>query len=120
LTTGYKLREACALCAAPAGRFQKVLELAATPPANEFVTRDEISTAQDLIPLSLLLCGVCGHLQLAEIADPRRLFQHYVYVSGTSSVFVAHFARLATALVNRFELGPESFVVDVGSNDGSC
>ena len=119
MSASYKLREACALCAAPTAQLQKVLELAGTPPANEFVTGDEVSTVQDLIPLSLLLCGACGHLQLAEIADPNRLFQHYVYVSGTSSVFVAHFARLAASMVERFGLGPGSFVVDVGSNDGT-
>jgi SAM-dependent methyltransferase len=42
-----------------------------------------------------------------------------VYVSGTSSVFVAHFARLAETISRRFEVGPTSFVVDVGSNDGT-
>lgn len=119
MTAPYKLRTKCALCAAPEGKLRSVLELAATPPANEFVREDERSAPQDLIPLTLRLCDVCGHLQLAEIADPKRLFQHYVYVSGTSSVFVAHFARFAAAMTERFALGPSSFVVDVGSNDGT-
>jgi SAM-dependent methyltransferase len=119
VTAPYKLRTQCALCAAPEGKLRSVLELAATPPANEFVRDDERSVPQDLIPLTLWLCDVCGHLQLAEIADPKRLFQHYVYVSGTSSVFVAHFARFAAAMAERFALGPSSFVVDVGSNDGT-
>lgn len=119
VTPSYVRRKACALCAAPEASLTKVLELAATPPANEFVREDELAQAQDLIPLTLLLCGACGHLQLAEIVDPRRLFQHYVYVSGTSSVFVAHFARFAKDMVARLGLDPTSFVVDVGSNDGT-
>ncbi|HEX2658997.1 MAG TPA: class I SAM-dependent methyltransferase [Polyangia bacterium] len=119
MTAPYKLRTHCALCAAPQGKLRSVLQLAATPPANEFVREEERGTPQDLIPLTLQLCEVCGHLQLAEIADPRRLFQHYVYVSGTSSVFVAHFARFAAAMADRFALGPTSLVVDVGSNDGT-
>lgn len=95
------------------------MELAPTPPANEFVLEDQLSLSQECIPLSLLLCSRCGHLQLAEIADPKRLFQHYVYVSGTSPVFVAHFSRLASDLVSRFGLGGTARVVDVGSNDGT-
>jgi len=119
VTAAHKLRTQCALCGASDGRLRPVLELAATPPANEFVRADQLQVAQELIPLTLRLCEVCGHLQLAEIADPRRLFQHYVYVSGTSAVFVAHFARFAAAMVDRFGLGPSAFVVDVGSNDGT-
>jgi SAM-dependent methyltransferase len=119
VTAPYTQRTACALCAAPQTSLAKVLELAPTPPANEFVSEDELAKTQDLIPLSLLLCDRCGHLQLAEIVDPRRLFQHYVYVSGTSSVFVAHFARFAQDMAARFALDSTSFVVDVGSNDGT-
>jgi len=119
MTAVYTRRQACALCQAPQASLTQVMQLAPTPPANEFVGPAEVGTPQDLIPLSLLLCDRCGHLQLAEIVDPRRLFQHYVYVSGTSSVFVAHFARFARDMVARFGLGPQSFVVDVGSNDGT-
>lgn len=119
VSSAFKVRTACALCAAPEQSLRKVLELAPTPPANEFVHAHELGTVQTPIPLSLLLCERCGHLQLAEIADPERLFGHYVYVSGTSAVFVAHFAELARNLVDRFGLGAESFVVDVGSNDGT-
>ncbi|HEY4188096.1 MAG TPA: class I SAM-dependent methyltransferase [Polyangia bacterium] len=119
MTAAYKIRTACALCAAPQSSLSRVLELAATPPANEFVRQDELDKIQDLIPLSLLLCEQCGHVQLAEIVDPERLFRHYVYVSGTSSVFVSHFARFAGDLAARFHLDATSFVVDVGSNDGT-
>jgi len=119
MTAVYTRRIACALCAAAQAELTEVMRLAATPPANEFVGPDELSQPQDLIPLTLLLCQRCGHLQLAEIVDPRRLFQHYVYVSGTSPVFVAHFARFAQEMAARFHLGRTSFVVEVGSNDGT-
>ena len=119
MTAGVTRRAACALCDVPQASLTQVMQLAATPPANEFVGPDEVAKPQELIPLSLLLCDRCGHLQLAEIVDPRRLFSHYVYVSGTSPVFVEHFARFARDLVGRFGLGANAFVVDVGSNDGT-
>jgi SAM-dependent methyltransferase len=95
------------------------MTLAPTPPANELVREEELGEPQAAIPLTLLLCGRCGHLQLAEIVDPGRLFRDYVYVSGTSPVFVAHFRDYAQAAAARFGLGAGSFVVEVGSNDGT-
>lgn len=119
MTASYKCRSKCALCEAPENLLRGVLELAPTPPANEFVGVADLEFPQELIPLSLLLCDRCGHLQLREIADPNRLFGSYVYVSGTSPVFVAHFARLAADLKARFGLQSNSFMLDVGSNDGT-
>jgi 2-polyprenyl-3-methyl-5-hydroxy-6-metoxy-1,4-benzoquinol methylase len=115
----FRRREQCALCAASGAALQEVMSLAATPPANEFVLRAECARVQERIPLTLLLCATCGHVQLAEIVDPQRLFGHYVYVSGTSPVFVEHFRKYAAASVARFGLGGSSFVVDIGSNDGT-
>ncbi len=110
-------RERCALCNAE--RLDVVLRLAPTPPANEFVSEADVDHPQERFPLTLLLCTGCGHLQLAEIVGPARLFRNYVYVSGTSPVFVSHFDRYAQEVISRFGVGPNSFVIDVGSNDGT-
>jgi SAM-dependent methyltransferase len=112
----FRRRERCTLCAARAQDLAEVMSLAPTPPANEFLREDELARPQGAIPLTLLLCRRCGHLQLAEIVDPGRLFRNYVYVSGTSPVFVAHFRDYAQAACERFGLGAGSFVVEVGSN----
>jgi SAM-dependent methyltransferase len=93
--------------------------LTPTPPANDFVVESDLDKPQASIPLTLLLCTSCGHLQLAEIVDPARLFGHYVYVSGTSRVFVEHFRDYARDAVARFGLGVASFVMEIGSNDGT-
>jgi hypothetical protein len=115
----FSRRKACALCGTGKEDLREVLRLAPTPPANEFVSQADLDKVQDTIPLTLLLCGSCSHLQLAEIVDPERLFRHYVYVSGTSPVFVEHFRRYAADTIARFSLGRDSFVVEVGSNDGT-
>src|SRR5262245_55934788 len=113
----FSRRESCTLCGVQ--DLGEVMRLAPTPPANEFLRKDELSAPQDAIPLTLLLCKSCEHVQLAEIVDPERLFRNYVYVSGTSPVFVAHFRDYAKAACERFRLGGSSFVVEVGSNDGT-
>ncbi|MEK7287446.1 MAG: class I SAM-dependent methyltransferase [Elusimicrobiota bacterium] len=107
-------RDNCRLCASR--RLELVLSLTPTPPANAFV-RD--AQDQEAFPLDLFFCLDCRHLQLLDIVDPVFLFKNYVYVSGTSPVFVKHFQEYADDLVRRFEPATGDLIVDVGSNDGT-
>ena len=68
-----------------------MLSLAPTPPANAFVTAADLSQPQPLYPLDLWFCRDCAHAQLLDVVDAEALFGDYVYVSGTSPVFVKHF-----------------------------
>jgi SAM-dependent methyltransferase len=115
----YQTRDDCRLCLSK--DLVEVLRLNPTPPANEFVsagTGGDIPS-QSEIPLYLVSCRQCGHVQLPVVVDPERLFRNYVYVSGTSSVFVDHFRRYADDMIRRLELVPGDLVVEVGSNDGT-
>lgn len=110
-------RETCRLCDSP--RLRLILSLAPTPPANAFVS-DESSPVHDArYPLDVFFCEVCSHLQLLAVLDPSALFEEYLYVSGTSQAFLDHFEAYARDVVARFDLAPESLVVEIGSNDGS-
>lgn len=115
----YQTRDNCRLCGSK--DLSKVLELAPTPPANEFVSAGSGGTfeVQEEFPLYLASCGRCGHVQLPVVVDPGRLFRNYVYVSGTSPVFVDHFRRYADETIRQLELIPGDLVVEVGSNDGT-
>lgn len=96
------------------------MQLTPTPPANAFVPKDKLGEAQETFPLDLHLCRDCGHAQLPDVVDPEILFRNYVYVSGTSPVFVEHFRRYARDMARRFlPKGRSAFVVDIGSNDGT-
>ncbi len=110
-------RDSCRLCSS--ANLVKVLSLASTPPANAFVSKNELDEKQDCFPLELWFCRGCSHLQLLDIVAPDILFSDYVYVSGTSSVFVKHFENYASTIINYAELDKDSLVVDIGSNDGT-
>ena len=97
-----------------------VLRLTPTPPANAFVPAEKLSERQPVFPLDLHLCADCKHAQLLDVVDPEVLFRDYVYVSGTSPVFVEHFRRYAEAIIQRYlPYDRQAFVVDIGSNDGT-
>lgn len=96
-----------------------VLQLEPTPPANAFVTAQEVGKPQACFPLDLFFCRRCAHVQLLDVVDPRLLFEDYVYVSGTSALFRAHFEAYADEVIKRYRLWPGELVVDIGSNDGT-
>jgi len=110
-------RETCRLCGAR--DFAQVLSLTPTPPANAFVPAGRLDIPQPVFPLDLFFCRACAHVQLLDVVDPGYLFADYVYVSGTSRVFVEHFRRYAEAMIREYMPAPPALVVDVGSNDGT-
>lgn len=110
-------RTACRLCQSV--RLTPAFSLAPTPPANAFVTAEALETVQQFFPLDIFFCDDCFHVQLLDVVDPSLLFENYVYVSGTSPVFVAHFRDYANDLIDRFALPENSLAVDIGSNDGT-
>ena len=115
----YYFRETCRICLSM--NIQKVMELKPTPPGNNFIEKEDIGLDEKKYPLELYFCNNCHHLQLGHVVDPCILYQNnYSYVSSTSSQFVNHLRDYATYMINRFDLMPGTFVVDIGSNDGTC
>lgn len=110
-------RTTCRLCGS--GSLELVISLAPTPLANAFVPAGELNRKQDIFPLDVFSCRGCGHVQLLDVVDPALLFENYVYVSGTSPVFVEHFHKYAQDIISRFSVPRGALVVDIGSNDGT-
>jgi hypothetical protein len=114
---GCQRRSGCRLCGSSS--LTLVFALEPTPPANAFVAKSEMDKAQPRFPLDVFFCDSCGHVQLLDVVDPRLLFENYVYVSGTSPVFVRHFESYAADLIARFSPPEGSLACDIGSNDGT-
>lgn len=110
-------RTTCRLCSST--DLEKVLALGHIPLANAFVRRDELADVQPTFPLDVYLCRSCAHTQLLDVVDPTVLYRDYVYVSGTSPVFVRHFEDYARYVVNSFAPPANGLVVEIGSNDGT-
>src|SRR5579871_2440171 len=109
-------RTNCRLCSSD--DLALAFSLAPTPPANAFVSADHLNESQEVFPLDVFFCRACTHLQLLDVVDPSVLFERYVYVSGTSPVFVRHFEKLTDDLAGLAGPLAGKLVVDIGSNDG--
>lgn len=99
-------------------KLARVINLSPTPPANAFLTKNQLKSEEQFFPLSVNFCSNCGQLQLSHVVSPKLLFRDYVYVSSTSPVFVNHFEEYAKDIMKRFGLNGNSLLIDIGSNDG--
>ena len=64
-------------------------------------------------------CPDCGLTQLGYIVNPKVVYQHFPFVSGTTRTATLHLQALAQRLVEVTPLAKDSFAVDIGSNDGT-
>lgn len=104
----------CLICRT---RFEPFISFGRQPIANGFLSPAQFAS-EFFYELKVGRCPSCHMVQLAELVDRSKLFhEEYAFFSGTSKGMATHFEQLA-ALVMERHLGPEPFVVEIGSNDG--
>lgn len=113
----YRRRESCRACGGRA--LEQVLDLGRQPLANALLAGPNEFASERFFPLNLVFCRDCTLVQILDVVDPAILFEHYLYVTGTSETIAEHNERYADAVIRRLELGPRDLVVEIASNDGS-
>src|ERR1700722_8076381 len=104
----------CLVCDEPIIPF---ISFGRMPIANGFLTRDQF-THEPFFELATGFCRKCKMAQLTELIDPDKMFhENYAFFSSTSTRMAEHFHRFADAVKSKY-LGPDPFVVEIGSNDG--
>lgn len=74
---------------------------------------------QPAYPLQLALCLDCGYVFLPHIINPKVSYDDYAYQSSITVGLLEHYDAYAEEIVRNFAIPAGSFVVDLGSNDGS-
>jgi SAM-dependent methyltransferase len=95
-----------------------VLELGDQPLANALRAPEELDRPEPRFPLDLAMCPSCSLVQILDSIPPEFLFEDYPYFSSVIAALVEHARVLATGMREREELGPDSLVVELASNDG--
>lgn len=108
----------CRFCGAPLQLC--LVNLGETPLANSYLPNTSDATASERrYPLCAMVCEACWLVQLDHDAPADAIFDHdYAYLSSYSESWVAHAKDYSDAMTERFNLGPESLVVEIASNDG--
>lgn len=105
-------------CRACGGATQQFLSLGQQPLPNRFLTEAQRAEPEPRYPLELFFCPGCSLVQLGATVPPEQLFSHYLFASSTSPLTRQHFGEMAGQLKKEFQLGRDSVVVDIASNDG--
>lgn len=92
---------------------KKVFSLGKQPLANQF------GEGNKRYPLVLMQCQHCTLLQLSYVVPMNKMYDEYFYIPSVSKTYLKHFSNLADTLAKNLQLKKDSFVVDVGGNDGS-
>ena len=107
---------ACRLCGAPLR--QTFCDLGVAPLSNAFLEASQLNAMERFYPLHAWVCDQCLLVQLEEFETPERIFSDYAYFSSYSDTWLRHAEDYVAAMLARFDLGPQSRVVEIASNDG--
>ena len=97
---------------------RQVLDLNLQPLANSYL-RNRYSKEKKY-PLKVNACLNCNHLQLSIAVNPKKIYQNYDYVSGTTDTykkFMKKFFRFCIQSNKKKFLYKN--ILDIGCNDGS-
>jgi SAM-dependent methyltransferase len=89
-----------------------------SPLANSILAESDLGEPEPFYPLHARVCDRCFLVQLDELASPESIFSDYAYFSSYSTTWLEHAATYAEQIARRLDLGPESLVVEIASNDG--
>jgi SAM-dependent methyltransferase len=96
-----------------------LIDLGAAPPSNAYLPAGALHSPELHLPLRVLVCTDCWLAQTEDFAAAEEYFSpEYAYFSSFSTTWLAHAEAYVEDMVRRFGLGPDSFMVEVASNDG--
>ncbi len=86
--------------------------------SGNFIRKSEIKKEKKY-PLSAGVCNKCKHLQIQDLVNPKKLFNHYEWETGISKSNIELILDLLKSLKKKFKLNNESKILEIASNDGT-
>ena len=105
----------CLICDS---EYSPFVDFGLMPIANAFATKEQIKN-EYTFPMKVGFCGNCNMVQLVEQPEREKMFhENYAFFSSTSNYMKEHFKLFANSVSELQDLNEDSFVVEVGCNDG--
>ena len=93
------------------------LALGEHPPANGFLSQEQLSAPEARFPLNTFVCLDCGLIQVPDNV-PANFFRNYVYVPSGASTMFTHFEAFADKMVREYAPSTDDLIIDIGCNNG--
>jgi hypothetical protein len=106
----------CRLCSAELSH--TFVDLGMSPPCESYLGADQLDQGETFYPLHVRVCQECLLVQLPAYIAAEDIFSDYAYFSSYSDSWVRHARDFVDQAVERLDLGTDSFIVEVASNDG--
>ena len=106
----------CRFCGTPL--HDPVVDLGMSPLCESYLAEDQVGKMEPFYPLYVMVCSQCFLVQLDEYVPAEDIFTEYAYFSSYATSWVKHAEDYTAMITERLGLGPESFVVELASNDG--
>lgn len=107
--------QSCRFCNSK--KILKVIDLGLMPLAGGFLKRKSDFKKEKKYPLQLMFCKECYLLQTSVSINSDILFKKYFYFSSSIKTLIEYFEKCA--IKARKYLKKNSFVVEIGCNDGA-
>ena len=95
----------------------KILHLGNQPLANSLKNRQFDN--EEKFPLSISFCEESSLLQLNETIHKEILFDHYVWVTGTSQTAKNYANTFSERIIAALALDQDDLIIEIASNDGT-
>ncbi len=100
-------------------QLESIISFGNSPLADVLLSESDLANEDPCYPLDVVFCEHCALVQLKETVPPEILYKDdYPYYSSVSPSLLKHFADSAKSIINQRKLGPDSLVIEAGSNDG--
>ena len=98
--------------------FNPFVDFGDMPIANAFSLKEELFN-EYTFAMKVGFCENCNMVQLVEQPDREKMFhENYAFFSSTSNYMINHFNDFASSVISLQGLNENSFVLEVGCNDG--
>jgi hypothetical protein len=95
-----------------------VVDLGMSPLCESYLPADRLDSMEPFYPLHVSVCHKCLLVQLNQYVTADHIFTEYAYFSSFSTAWLKHAEDYVDMISKRLELGQQSFVVELASNDG--
>jgi SAM-dependent methyltransferase len=89
-----------------------------SPLCQTHIEPHQLNHMEPFFPLHAWVCERCFLVQLEEYVAPDNIFSEYAYFSSYADSWVEHARRYSVLMRDRFNIGRNSLVMEIASNDG--
>jgi SAM-dependent methyltransferase len=93
-------------------------DLGMSPLSNAYIHPDKAMEMEPFFPLKAYVCHHCFLVQLPAFNTSEEIFSDYAYFSSYSDSWLAHCKAYTNQVIERFNLNPDTRIIEIASNDG--